>query len=123
MSYALEKPGTLTTLFLYQLRQRMHGSAPRSLSDLYQVDVGHWAGTSTGLKELRDRREVALLGKALSLLNRRKDKEAADLMVQRVREVLYAKRAGSSWEKAELISLLPSASASSTALPDGALAL
>ena len=93
------------------------------MSDLYRVDVATWASTNSGLKELRDQREVTVLGKVLTLLNRKREKEAADLMVQRVREILQAKRAGGSWEKAELISLLPSTSASSTALPDGALAL
>merc|ERR1712086_221142 len=108
---------------MYQLRLRMHQGPPASMKDLYAVDAGVWAATASGLKEVRDQREVALLSRVLTLMNNKKNVEAADLACQRVREVLAAKRQGGSWEKAELISLLPSTQSSSTALPDGALAL
>ena len=93
------------------------------MKDLYAVEAGIWSSTATGLQEVRDQREVAVLSRVLALLNQRKIVEAADVAVQRAREVLAAKRAGGSWEKAELLSLLPTTQSSTAPLPDGALAL
>ena len=93
------------------------------MRDLYAVDAGAWATTASGLKEVRDLREIQLLCRVLANLNQKKEAEAADLLVQRVREVLVAKRPGGSWEKGELLSLLPASSASSTTLPEGGLVL
>ena len=49
--------------------------------------------------------------------------KAVDTICQRIREIRSAKGPGGTWEKAELLSLLPSTAASSTALPDGAMGL
>jgi hypothetical protein len=123
VNFAGRRPGALTAHLMYQLRTRMMQGAPESMKDLYAVDAGLWSATATGLKEVRDQREVAVLARILTLVNQKKVIEAADVAVQRVREVLSAKRAGGSWEKAELLSLLPTGQSSGTALPDGALAL
>ena len=122
-TYALKHPGALTALFMYQLRLRMTGGAPKSMKDLYAVDPAHWAATAANLKEVRDQREVAVLTRVLSLMNDQKQAQAADVITQRVREVVFAKRPGGTWEKAELLSLLPSTAASSTMLPEGGMGI
>ena len=48
---------------------------------------------------------------------------AAGTIAQRMRGIKLAKQSGSSWVKAELVSLLASNQASSSALPEQALAL
>ena len=106
-----------------QIRARLLHGPPADMRDLYRVDAGLWAATAAGLKEVRDQREVAAESKALTYLAQGKHTEAADLLVQRIREVVTAKKSGGSWERAELVSLLPSGQSSNTALPDGALAL
>ena len=92
------------------------------MRDLYNLDATVWAGTG-GLKEVRDIREVQLLTQVLTTLGQSKFSSAVDLICQRIREIHVAKKAGSSWEKAELVSLLPSTQASSSPLPEHALAL
>ena len=75
----------------------------------------------TGLKEIRDLREVQRLSKLVAQLNANR---LLDLACQRIREIMLAKKSGGSWEKAALVSLLPSDQASmSSALPDGCLDL
>ena len=94
VNFASRHPGGLTAHMMYQLRVRMMQGPPESMKDLYAVDAGIWSSTATGLKEVRDQREVAVLSRVLTLLNQKKVVEAADVAVQRVREVLTAKRAG-----------------------------
>ena len=106
-----------------QIRARLLHGAPGAMADLYRVDAWVWAATAAGIEEVRDQREFAVVAKALPLLNQGKTAQASDLMVQRIREILVAKRPGGSWEKGELVSLLPSTQASSAPLPDGALGL
>ena len=82
-----------------------------------------WAATAGGLKEIRDQRELAVLARVLGLLNQEKLPEAADVLTQRVRELLAAKRPGGTWEKGELLSLMPTAQSVSAVLPDGGMTL
>jgi hypothetical protein len=98
---------------------------PHDYKELYKTDVGVWAQREglIGLKEMRDQREVQILARTLTLLNQQKWGEAADTIAQRIREVLAAKKQGGTWEKAELLSLLPTAQASTTPMPDGCLGL
>jgi hypothetical protein len=78
----------------------------------------------SGLKEIRDIREVQLLSRLIQDLNSNKLAEAVDLAAQRIREILVAKRTGGTWEKGALVSLMSSEQASmSAAMPDGALDL
>ena len=123
MSYAPARPWALTTLFVYRPRQRLPGGVPRSRSDLFRLVVGHWAGPATSHQEARSQREVTLLGEVLSLLGRKRDQEASELIEEQVQEIIHAEQAGSPWAKSGLTGRRLSASASSTALPDGALAL
>ena len=123
LAFVTKHPGVLTSHMMMQIRARLLHGAPEAMLDLYRVDAGVWAATAAGLKEVRDQREIAVVAKALTLLNQGKTAQASDLMVQRIREILVAKRPGGSWEKGELVSLLPSTQASSAPLPDGALAL
>ena len=64
-----------------------------------------------------------LLTKLLLELNKKNYSKVCDLVAHRIREVRMAKGTGGTWEKAELVGLMPVTAASSTALPDGALAL
>ena len=123
LAFAGRHPGVLTCHMMTQIRARLLHGPPADMRDLYRVDAGLWAATAAGLKEVRDQREVAAESKALTYLAQGKHTEAADLLVQRIREVLLAKRAGGSWDKGELVSLLPSGQASSAQMPEGAMAL
>ena len=121
---AQEYPGALGALFLIQVKQKAMGSSPERVADLYDIDPGRWAATLSGLKEIRDLREVQCLSRLIAQINENKLPQAVDLAAQRIKEILLAKKAGSSWENAGLISLLPSDQASMTAaLPDGCLDL
>ena len=122
--FAQDYPGGLGALFLIQLRQKLMSSPPEKVKDLYAVDPCRWGACMTGLKEIRDLREVQCLSKLVAQLNANRLPQALDLACQRIREIMLAKKAGGSWEKAALVSLLPSDQASMlSALPDGCLDL
>ena len=123
LNFSTKYPGALGAAFLIQLKAKLHGGAPRKLGDLYRVDPTVWALTQSQLKEMRDIREVQSLSAVLLALNTNNIPRAVDMVCQRIREIKQAKGAGGSWEKAELLSLLPSTQASSTVLPDGAMGL
>ena len=121
--FAEKNPGALAAMFLAQVRERLHRGPPQSTKDLLQVDVGSWAQTGSGLKEIRDLKEVVTLSRILMELNTKSFSKAADLCAQRIKEIRFAKSTGQSWEKAEVISLLPTALPSTSPVPDGAMAL
>ena len=105
-----------------QVRARLQLGPPSNMRELYQMDLGTWS-TQAGLKEVRDIREVQTLSHILCDLGQKKFGAAADTIAQRMREIKLAKQSGSSCDKAELVSLLASNQASSSALPEQALAL
>ena len=47
--------------------------------DLYKVDCHHWAAVFSGLKEVRDQREVQVLSRILTDLNHSRLPKAVDL--------------------------------------------
>ena len=124
MKFSARHPGGLAAHLVGQIRARTNGPAS-DYKELYRTDLGVWAQRDgvQGLKEVRDQREVQLLARAVTLLNQQKVAEAADLLCMRVREVTHAKKQGGTWEKAELLSLMPCAQASSAPMPDGCLSL
>jgi hypothetical protein len=124
VNFSTRFPGALAGQFLCQVRARMSQDVAEC-KDLHRTDVGPWSQREglSGLKEVRDQREVQLLSKAVTLMNQQKWPEVQDLLCQRIREVTQANRAGGTWEKAELLSLLPTSQASTTPLPDGCLNL
>ena len=75
------------------------------------------------MKEVRDVKEVQLLGNIISLLGDGKYEEVVDLAAMRIREIRFAKAQGSRWEKAASQNLMSSSVAVNTSLPDGALGL
>lgn len=92
------------------------------MRDSFHLDAQMWADHHSGLKELRDLREVRALTQTLMLLNQQKFPQAVGLICQRPREVQVAKKLDGAWEHAALLSPLPTSQASTTALPLGALA-
>ena len=78
--------------------------------------MGHFA---LGLKELRDQKEVQFLSKVLLEIGHDRLGVACDLVVQRMREVMQAKKEGSSWEKAAVMSLMPGPHGGQALLPEG----
>ena len=122
VNYSRKHPGALGALFLCQVRARLGRGPPHEMRDIYNTDVTSWAAQS-GLKEVRDLREVQLLSQVLVQLGQKKLPAAVDLIAQRIREIRVAKASGSSWDKAELVSLLPSNQPGSAPLPEMALAL
>ena len=123
LNYHMKYPGALGAHFLLQVQAKLGRTAPGSTRDLSAIDVSSWIAQSAEFKEVRDQREVQHLSRILAELGADRQGAAVDLIVQRLREVRFAKSAGQSWEKAAPISLLPSGSSASTALPDVAFAL
>ena len=122
--FAQQYPGALGALFLMQVRCKLQAGEVSKSSDLYRTDPTLWATTLSGLKEARDLREVLLLSRVICELNKDRLPQAVDIIAQRIREVLAAKKTGGSWDKGSLLSLMASDSASmSAAMPDGALDL
>lgn len=119
--FAQDNPGGLGAIFLMQVRQKLLGGPPEKVKDLYRTGPARWAAAMSGLKEIWDVREVQCLSKITGELNSDKVAAAVDVAAHRIKEVLLAKRSGSS---GELVSPMPSEQASMAApLPDGALDL
>ena len=115
-------PGGLAALFLWQVKQRLGGSAPRDSKELRRADCSMWASTHTSLREIRDQREVQYLTKLLLELGHGRLEQVADLLSMRIREILTAKRDGGSWDKASVMSvmsLLPGNHGGQALLPEG----
>jgi hypothetical protein len=94
----------------------------RTAGELMETDLSRWADNS-GLKEVRDRKEVEFLAKLINTLGTKRVAEALDLMAMRIREVLLAKREGQSWEKASVVSLAPGMLGPASPVPDLGLVL
>ena len=75
------------------------------------------------LSEVRDQKEVQFLVTRLTELGHRRVPKVADLVVQRLWEIRTAKSAGSTWEKAAVLSLMPQSIPGSTAMIDTAFVL
>jgi len=123
VNFASRHPGALGALFLHQLRVKLNLGPAHKLGDLYHTDITTWAATSTGLKETRDLREVQALSKVLLEINKDNLPQAVDIIAQRIREIKAAKSSGGSWEKAELVSLLPCSQPGSSMMADASMAL
>jgi hypothetical protein len=125
MNFSEKNPGALAGAFLAQVREKLLRGHPSSSKDLHRIDATAWAtGGMLALKDIRDQREVMLLTKVLTEMGKKNFSRSADLVVQRIREIRYAKGTGGTWEKAEILSLLPGSSLSSNApVPDGAFVL
>ena len=106
-----------------QIRARLHGGVAGTTTDLYGVDPTVWASRETLLKDTRDVKELGFLTHLLLLLNQKRVERLADVLAMRIRELRFAKSAGQSWEKAEVISLLPSGLPGTAPVPDLALSL
>ena len=117
-------PGMLAGLFLIQVRNKLMMGDPSSVKELMQTDPARWGSTMSNLKDTRDLREIQLLCRVMHLLNTDKNPLAADLLAQRIKEVMMAKgKSGGSWEKGNLLSLMACDSSSTAPLPDGCLDL
>lgn len=104
---AAERPGALAAQFVLAIRSPMNCDPPRSSKDLHKVDLLRWSRESTGLKELRDLREVQTLMVVLHRLSADEISGAADVIAQRVKSILAAKTTPKgSWERSQAIELL-----------------
>ena len=122
-NFADKYPGALAAHLLLQIRLRVHGGQAEKQDHLYSVDPTVWASRESHLKDTRDIKEMLLLTHLLMLLNQKKIERIADVIAMRVRELRFAKTAGQSWEKAEVVSLTPSSLPGTTAVPDLAMSL
>ena len=113
-------PGSLAALFLWQVKQKVGGAQPKNTQELRRVDSSAWANLYSGLKEVRDQKELAFLCKVLLELGMDNYGAVADLLAQRCRELLAAKRENGNWDKASVLSLQPSAHSGSASIPEGA---
>ena len=120
LNFHYRHPGGLAAAFLWQVKQRVGGDPPKDSDVLKQVDAAGWANLHANLKEIRDQREVSFLCRLLLELGHNRLPLAADLMAMRIREILLAKRDGSSWDKASVLSLLPGNHGGHAPIPEGA---
>jgi hypothetical protein len=116
-------PGALAGLFMHQVRMRVMGAAASNSKTLQETDCTIWATTMSGLKDVRDVKETTFLVKLLLEVGHRRLPQAMDLIAQRLRELRMAKSDGSSWEKASVLSLLPTALPPNSQIPDTAFVL
>ena len=100
LELANECPGVLGAHFLLQVRKKLMKPLPSNSQELLLTDVASWAATSThcDIKEIRDAKEVQMLGRIIGLMGEGKYEEIVDLAVMRVREVRFAKQPSSSWD-------------------------
>ena len=98
LNFASRHPGALAGHFFAQVREKLSRGEPKSAKELHETDAASWLPLS-GLKEVRDLREAAVLCKILVEFTNRKPERAADLVAMRLRELRFAKAAGgsSSW--------------------------
>ena len=123
LTHSHKRPGMLAAWFLQQVRSRMLMGEAKDTDELKATDCTLWAAMHTGLKEPRDIKEAQLLAKIITELGAARYAHAADLLCQRVRELLLAKKEGSSWDKASVVSLMPGSQSSGAAIADGAFHL
>jgi hypothetical protein len=123
INFAERYPGALGALFLSQIREKVMAGSVTKTDDLYTSDPQLWATTMSGLKEIRDVREVQILCRLIVDMNYGRHARAMDTMTMRIREIKAAKSQGSSWEKALVMSLLSSDLPNTTSFPDNGLAL
>ena len=118
-------PGTMGAHLLLQVRRKLMKGPPRDTRDLARTDVASWASSTSmcDVKELRDIKDIQMLGRLMSLVGEGKIEEALDTIALRIREVRMANMQGSSWEKVAALSPLSASIPVNTPLPDGALTL
>ena len=91
--------------------------------DFHSTDPTVWAAREASLKDTRDIKELMFLSHLLLLCNQRKLERLFDALAMRSRELRFAKSAGQSWEKAEVVGLLPNGLPGTAPVPDLAMAL
>ena len=122
LTFATRFPGALIVHFLTQARAKAGLPPAKNIGALMETDLARWAEQS-GLKEIRDQREVMFLARLISTIGARRIPEAMDLMAMRIREVLLAKKEGQSWEKAAVVALTPGSLGPASPVPDAGLML
>ena len=123
LKFHLERPGALAAHFLCQVSQKLGRPMPTSSAELLRTDVVGWSERHSGVKDVRDQREIQFLGRILQDLGTDRLPQLADLLALRIREIRAAKGEGGSWEKAGVMSLLPGPYAANAPLADGAFHL
>ena len=109
VAFSQKHPGALGAQFLIAVREKLMRGHPTHTKQLRDVDVSTWAARETGLKELRDLREVQTLSLILGHINSDRLPHAVDAISQRVKSILMAKAPKGSWEKSAAVELLPGA--------------
>jgi len=122
LMFATKHPGALVAHFILQARQRAGLEVPKTLGNLMETDLASWVDRA-GLKEVRDVREVQFLAKMITAIGNRRLPEAMDHLAMRIREVLFAKKEGQSWDKAAVLSLQPGQLGPASQIPDLGLVL
>ena len=122
LTFATRYPGALVMHLISQARGKAGLSTARTVGAMMETDLARWAEHS-GLKEVRDQREVQFLAKLITTVGSKRLPEAMDLLAMRIREVLLAKKEGQSWDKAAVVALTPGALGPAAAVPDLGLML
>ena len=105
---------------LSQARAKAGMPGASTMGELASTDLARWAET-VDLKEVRYKKEVMLLAKLITLLGSRRVWEALDTLAMRLRELIFAKKEGSSCENASVVSMLPGSHGPAAPIPDQAL--
>jgi len=113
LQFAAKNRGSLAAQFLISVHNSLNKGDPPDSRAMMGTDLTRWASDgSSGLKEIRDIREIQTLCLALQRMGAGRLDEAADVLAQRVKAVLTAKAPKGSWEKGQIIELLPVAGGS-----------
>ena len=123
LKFHYERPGALAAHFLMQVRQRMGRAPPKDSGELVHTDVAGWVSLHSERKDVRDQKEVAFLGRVLQDMAMDRLPQLADVVAMRIREIRAAKKEGGTWEKANVVSLLPGSHAGNAPVVDGAFTL
>jgi hypothetical protein len=116
-------PGALAAFFLHQVRGKIGQPNFARVNDVPLTDPGTWVLQQNEIKDIRDVKELQFLSKLLVDLGHNRLPQAADFVVQRMREIRMAKLKDGSWDKAAVMSLVPGGLAGNTQIPDGAMVL
>lgn len=111
LQFAMRRPGAMTAHFVCSICKKLSKPTPSETKHLISTSAVAWAKRHSGLVEIADQREALSLCTLLDHLDQREVERCADVLVQRIQEIVRAKTKGGNWGTAETFFLLPSSAA------------
>ena len=111
LGFAASHPGALSGHFLAMIHEKLAKGSVAKERQLSEASVAQWAVSHSGLKDVRDQREVLTLATVMDAVSRADLAEAMDVLAQRIIAIQSAKSDKGSWTKAEAIELVANVAA------------